>query len=129
MKHLAKVSTVARILLGLLFIVFAANFWLKFMPVPPAEEGSAAAGFIGAMFGSGYLTVVKVLELVAGALLVSGFFVNLGLLLIGPIILNIAFYNVLLAQGNYGMTAVLGVLALAALAGRRDLLNTITSMK
>ncbi|MEM9478176.1 MAG: hypothetical protein AAGA58_00795 [Verrucomicrobiota bacterium] len=129
MKHLAKAPVVARILLGLLFIIFAANFWLKFMPTPPAEPGSPAANFIGAMFGSGYLTVVKVLELTAGILLVSGFFVNLGLLLIGPVILNIALYNVMLAQGNYGMTAVLGILALVALAGRKDLLKTITAMK
>ena len=38
-----KLPLVAGGLLGLAFIVFGLNFFLKFIPMPPPEEGSHAA--------------------------------------------------------------------------------------
>ena len=122
-------TTIARYLLGLIFVVFALNFWLKFLPVPQPEEGSAAAMFMGAFYGSGALALVKVLELIGGALLLAGRFVNLGLVFLGPIVVNIAIYNVLIAKSGYGMTALLVILAVVTLAGRRDLITAITKAK
>ena len=126
MKHL---PTIARYLLGLIFVVFSLNFWLHFLPMPPQAEGTPAANFSGAMWASGYLTVVKVLELLGGILLLSGRFVNLGLALLGPIVVNIALFHVFLAKEGYPMTAVLGVLALVALAGRKDFVKTLLAAK
>lgn len=126
MKHL---PTIARYLLGLIFVVFSLNFWLHFLPVPPQPEGTPAANFSGAMYGSGYLTLVKVLELVGGLLLLSGRFVNLGLALLGPIVVNIALFHVFLVKGGYPMTAVIGILALVALAGRKDFVKTLLAVK
>lgn len=115
-----RIPTIARYLLGLIFVVFGLNYWLQFLPMPPPEEGSASAAFIGALYGSGFLAFVKVLEVAGGALLLSGRFVNLGLALLGPIVVNIALYHVFLVKGDYLMAAAVGVLALAALAGRPD---------
>ncbi|MFM8655897.1 MAG: hypothetical protein ACKOD5_02015, partial [Chthoniobacterales bacterium] len=95
MKH---VFTAARILLGIIFLVFSANYWLQFIPSPPAAEGSPAAGFMGALYGSGFLTLVKVLELVAAVLLLSGRYVNLALTLLGPIVVNILLFHVMIKQ-------------------------------
>ena len=122
-------STIARLLLGLIFVVFGLNFWLHFIPLPPPAEGSAAASFMFAMYGSGYLTVVKVLEVTGGLLLLSGRFVNLALATLGPIVLNIALYHVFLVQGGYPMAIVLGVLSLVALAGRPDFRAALFSQK
>lgn len=122
-------STIARLLLGLIFVVFGLNFWLHFLPVPPPAEGSAAANFMFAMYGSGYLTVVKVLEVAGGLMLLSGRFVNLGLAILGPIVLNIALYHVFLVEGGYAMPAVLGVLSLVALAGRTEFRAALLSQK
>jgi uncharacterized membrane protein YphA (DoxX/SURF4 family) len=74
MKHL---PTIARYLLGLLFLgllflVFGLNFWLKFIPIPSPEQGSLAAGFMGALYTSGFLTVVKGLEVLGAILLLAG---------------------------------------------------------
>jgi putative oxidoreductase len=110
MKH---VPTIARILLGLIFFVFGLNFWLKFAPIPPPPEGNAAA-FIGALYASGFLTVVKVLEVIGGALLLSGRFVCVGLTLLTPIVVCIALYDFLLV-GKANPVILLSIVLTAVL--------------
>jgi len=122
MKH---VFTAARILLGLIFLVFSLNYWLQFIPIPGQPEGSHGASFMGAIFMTKFLTVVKVLELVGGVLLLSGRYVNLGLTLLGPIIISIALFHLLVAPGNYGLTIVICVLALVTLIGQKDYIRAI----
>lgn len=126
MKHL---PTIARYLLGILFLVFGLNFWLGFLPVPPPAEGSPAAAFIGALYGSGFLTVVKVLEVLGAVLLLSGRFVNLALAWLGSIVVVIGLYHVFLVKGGYPMVLVLGALSLTALAGRRDFVDALLARK
>lgn len=115
------IPTGARLLLGLIFVVFSLNFWIGFLDVPTPPDGSKAAAFMGALYSSGFLTVVKVLELIGGLLLLSGRFVNLGLVILGPIVINIILYHVFIVQGGYPMSILLGVLSVAALFGRADL--------
>jgi len=125
MKHL---PVVARYLLGLLFLVFGLNFWLKFIPIPSPAEGSPAAAFMGALYASGFLTVVKLLEVLGAVLLLAGRYVNLALAWLGPIVVVIGLYHFFLVKGGYPMTVVLGLLALTALtalAGRRDFLTAL----
>tara|TARA_R110002049_G_scaffold37392_1_gene117818 strand:+ start:111 stop:491 length:381 start_codon:yes stop_codon:yes gene_type:complete len=122
-------STIARYLLGLIFVVFSLNFWLQFMPIPMPPEGSNAANFMGAIFMSGFLTVVKVMELIGGLLLLSGRFVNLALAILGPVVINIALYHVVILGAGYEMAVVLSVLALLALLGRKDFLKVLTASK
>jgi putative oxidoreductase len=126
MKHL---PTIARYLLGLIFVVFGLNFWMNFLEVPRPGALTPAAAFMGAMYGSGYLTVVKVIEVLGGVLLLSGRFVNLGLILLGPIVVNIALYHGFLVKGGYPMAIALVVLSLIVLADRKDLRKVIFSAK
>lgn len=119
----------ARYLLGLLFVIFAANFWFKFIPVPSPEEGSLAAGFMGALYLSGFLTVVKMLELLGGILLLTGRYVNLALAVLGPIVIVIVLYHFLIVEGGYPMAIVLGVLAVTALSGQRGFLKELLAQK
>ena len=125
MKH---IPTIARLLLGLIFTVFGANMWLHFIPIPPPPDG-AAKDFMFALYGSGYLTVVKVLEVAGGLLLLSGRFENLALALIGPVVVNIALYHVFLVKDGYPMAIVLGVLSLVALAGRKNFMSALLAAK
>jgi hypothetical protein len=56
MKH---APNIAGGLLGLLFVVFGFNFFLKFIPMPPGPpEGSPPALFMAALFPTGYLAFV-----------------------------------------------------------------------
>lgn len=122
-------TTIARILLGLIFVVFGLNFWLKFAPIPPFPEGSPAAAFMGAIYMSGFLTVVKTLEVVGGLMLLTGRFTNLGLAIIGPIVLNIVMFHFLIVRGAYEMSVLIGVLSLVALFGRKDFLGALFAIK
>jgi hypothetical protein len=111
MKH---AYNLAAALLGLIFIVFGLNFFLKFIPIPQAPEGSPAAMFMGGMFLSGFLAFVKVLEILGGVLVAIPKTRNLGLLILGPIIVNIVAFNAFF----FGPTALLQppVLLVSALA-------------
>jgi putative oxidoreductase len=87
-------------LLGLLFIVFGLNFFLKFIPMPPGPpEGSPPALFFAALYPTGYLAFVKVLEVVGGILVAIPKTRNFGLLILGPIIINILAFHVFLTKG------------------------------
>lgn len=97
MKH---ASTLASVLLGLAFITFGANFFLNFIPMPPGPpEGSPPALFMAAMFPTGYLAFVKVLEILGGLLVALPKTRNIGLLVLGPIIVNILAFHVFLTKG------------------------------
>ena len=122
MQH---VFTAARILLGIIFLVFSANYWLKFIPIPSPAAESLAAGFMGAIFGSGFLTFVKVLELVSAVLLLSGRYINLALTLLGPIVVNILLFHVLIKQADHGLSILIAILALVVLIGQKNYLKTI----
>ena len=87
-------------LLGLVFVVFGLNFFLNFLPNPPMEEGSPPAMFMGAMYVSGYLTFVKVLEILGGLLVAIPASRRLGMLILGPIVVNILAINVFLIPGG-----------------------------
>jgi putative oxidoreductase len=87
-------------LLGLLFIVFGMNFFLKFIPMPPGPpEGSPPALFFAALYPTGYLAFVKVLEVVGGILVAIPKTRNFGLLILGPIIINILAFHIFLTKG------------------------------
>lgn len=108
---------VARILLGAAFIIFGLNFYMKFLPMPPNE--GLAQQFMGAIFQSGFLEVVKVIEIVGGVLLLSKRFAPLGLTLLGPIVVNIALFDVIIKEAFNPVGALLGVLSLFLLIAWR----------
>jgi putative oxidoreductase len=85
------VAVIARILLGLIFVVFGLNGFLNFIPAPPMAGVSGA--FIGALVTSHYLYLVCGVQLVAGVLLLINRFVPLALALLAPIIANILAYH------------------------------------
>lgn len=103
-----KVTTVVRILFGLMFFVFGLNGFLNFLPKPTAGMPEPALALLGALMHSGYLfSLIKGVEVVAGALLLSNFFVPLALALLAPIIVNIVAFHVLLAPSGAAMAVVI----------------------
>jgi uncharacterized membrane protein YphA (DoxX/SURF4 family) len=90
----------ARIVLGLIFLVFGLNGFLHFLPQPPMA--GPAGALLGALAASGYLFfLVSGTQVLSGALLLSGLFVPLALALLAPVIVNIVAFHLFLAPGNY----------------------------
>ncbi|MGB8356805.1 MAG: hypothetical protein WCD79_23105 [Chthoniobacteraceae bacterium] len=107
-----KIATIiARSLLGLIFVVFGSNMFLHFIPMPPPPEGPARE-FMTALFMSHYLYVIGALQVVGGLILLSGRWVPLGLTLLGPVIVNIVCFHVLMAPAGLPMALVVSFLAL-----------------
>src|SRR5712675_2767489 len=105
-----KVATViARVLLGLVFVVFGSNIFLHFIPMPPPPPG-LLGDFTKALFLSHYLHVVAVFQIVGGLLLLIGRFVPLGLVLLAPVIVNIDLVHILMDPSGLPMAAVVSIL-------------------
>lgn len=91
MKH---APNIAGGLLGLLFITFGMMFFLDKMPkVDPPPAGSPPALFMGAFYPTGYLHFVKFFEVLGGILVAIPKTRNFGLLVLGPIIINIMAFH------------------------------------
>lgn len=86
-----------RMFVGVVFTGVAAMFFLG-MPTgdPPADEN--AQKFIGALIASKYLAVVKMLELLGGILVLSGRLTPLGLVILVPVTVNIALWDIVLVK-------------------------------
>src|SRR5260370_33946509 len=89
------VILIARLLLGLISVVFGLNGFLNFLSMGPMPTGLAGQ-FIGALFLSHYYWVVAVLQIAGVLLLLANRFVALAVVLLGPVIVNIRCYPVLL---------------------------------
>lgn len=116
------IPIVAGLLLGLLFL-FASVMYFFGPPPDSPPVGSLPAQFMGIFGPTGYLRFVKVCELLGGLLVAIPRTRNLGLLILGPIIINILAFDVFIAQGAavpYPLVAFLVVVPLYLLwVGRK----------
>ncbi len=102
---------IARVLLGLMFVVFGSNAFLHFIPMPQME--GPAGAFMGALFSSGYIYAIAALQGIGGLLLLLGArFVALGLTLLGPVIVNIVLYHIFLDRNGLPVALVVLLLSL-----------------
>lgn len=107
MKH---IPTVVGALLGLLFFAFGLMVLLGLGPAPePPPEGTPSAHFMAAFAPTGYLTFVKVCEVAGGLLVAIPRTRCLGLLLLGPIVVNIVAFHVFVAGDGVKDPMVLGI--------------------
>ncbi len=112
MKH---APTVAGILLGLLFVMSSVVVLFNLVQMPPPPEGTPAALFMGAFLPTGYMTFVKVLELIGGILVAIPRTRNFGLLILGPILVNILAFHLFIQKGEGLFAPMLIVIVLLAL--------------
>ncbi len=87
-------TIIARILLGLVFVVFGSNVWFQFLPAP-AMKGPIGA-MMGAMFETHYIHIIATFQVLGGLILLIGRYVPLGLTLVGPVIVNILLIHILM---------------------------------
>jgi uncharacterized membrane protein YphA (DoxX/SURF4 family) len=118
-RKLKIVTLIARILLGLISVVFGLNGFLNFLSMGPMPTGLAGQ-FVGALALSHYYWVVAALQIAGGALLLANRFVPLALVLLGPVIVNIICYHVFLNPSGAGPAAVVTVLWLIVFYSNRQ---------
>ena len=115
-----KIATViARVLLGLIFVVFGSNIFLHFIPMPPPPPGPSG-DYTKALFVTHYLHVVAVFQIVGGLLLLIGRFVPLGLVLLAPVIVNIDLVHILMEPSGLPMAIVVLLLLVFLIWQYRD---------
>jgi uncharacterized membrane protein YphA (DoxX/SURF4 family) len=96
--------TFARILLGLVFLVFGLDGFFHYIPMPKEAPPEAAMAFGMALMKTGYLfQLLKGTETVCGALLLLNLFTPLALVVLAPVIVNIVAFNVRLAPSTSGL--------------------------
>lgn len=84
-------SVIARILLGLIFVVLGLNGFLQFIPAPPIP--GQAGIFLNVLMQSHYVFFVSGVQVAAGALLLVNRFVPLALTLLAGVIANILVFH------------------------------------
>ncbi len=122
------IPNVAGALLGLLFIVFGLDFFFHFLPQPSAQPpaDSPPGHFFAALFPTGYFKLVKLLEVIGGVLVLLPLTRNVGMLVLGPILVNIWCFHIFLTGGaslkdpmNAGVMGLITVLALIVIVSGR----------
>jgi len=114
-----KIATViARVLLGLVFTVFGANIFLHFIPMPE-QKPSLATDFAKALMESHYMYVVGFCQVAGGLILLIGRYIPFGLMLLGPVIVNILCFHIFMNHQGLPLALVVAALALFLLWRRR----------
>jgi hypothetical protein len=106
-----KIATIiARVLLGLVFTIFGSNAFLHFIKMPPMSGPSG--DFITAMYTTGYLYVVGGCQFLGGLILLIGRYIPLGLMLLGPVIVNILCFHIFMNHEGWQLASIVAALAL-----------------
>jgi putative oxidoreductase len=117
------VVAIARNLMGLIFFVFGLNGFLHFIPMKPQDMPTGLAGqYIGVLMQSHYIYFVSAVQVIGGALLLVNRYVPLALVLLGPVIVNILVYHILMdPKGIVPGVVVTIAWAIVAYSARKNL--------
>lgn len=106
----AKLPLIARLIFGFIFFASGLAGLLNLAP-PPADMPESLKTYMAGMMASVYFfPFLKITETVCGALLLSGFFVPLALVVLAPIVLNIFLVHAFMAPSGLPLALVLGAL-------------------
>jgi hypothetical protein len=94
------IPPIAGALLGLLFVASGLVVLLNLTPMPPPPEGTPTAHFMAALGPTGYFTFIKIMEVLGGLLVAIPKTRNLGLLVLGPILVNILAFHIFITGGE-----------------------------
>jgi putative oxidoreductase len=104
-------TVIARILLGLIFVIFGSNAFLHFIPMGPPPQGLPGE-YLHVFVTSGHVYVIGAFQTISGILLLICRFVPLALTILGAIIFNIWLFHILVAPANFEPAIVVTVLEL-----------------
>jgi uncharacterized membrane protein YphA (DoxX/SURF4 family) len=125
MRHL---PTALRLLLGIAFVFSGLNGLLHLTPMPAMP--AAASSFLGALAATGYfMPVLKGCELAAGLALLANRFVPLALVVLAPIVVQIALFHTFPAPEGLPIAAVLVACEIALAWFHQDAFREVLSAR
>ncbi len=105
--------TIVRVLLGLIFVVFGLDGLVHFMPLPPMPPPARAV--IDVLMSYGIFQLAKGIEIAAGLMLLANVRVPLAVLLLAPVVVNIAWFDAALDPMSLPVVVLLvGLMAMVA---------------
>ena len=122
------VSVIARYLLGLLFTVFGLNGFFNFIHQPPPTN-PLAIQFLVAVSASHFAAFFFALQVLAGVLLLFGFFVPLALTVLAAELYNILAFHLTMAPGSIAPALVASVLWVLVFLQYRNSFNGVLAAK
>ena len=112
---LKVIDNIVGVLLGLCFVAASVPVLFHLMPIPKMPEGTPIAHFMEAFGPTGYMTFVKVCELTGGILVAIPRTRNFGLLVLGPIIINIIVFHICVTSAKDLINPMLDAIIIFAL--------------
>ncbi len=116
-----NLSTIARYVVGAIFLIFGANKFIGFMPMPPFE--GAAGEYMGGLGAAPYFFgVLGAVEVIGGLMLLAGKYAPLGITLLAAPIVQILLFHTMLAPDPMmtSLAVVLTVGAILIARGHKD---------
>jgi putative oxidoreductase len=85
-------SVIARILLGIIFLVLGLNGFFHFLPTPPVS--GMAGTFFNAMIDSHFYIMVFAVQVIAAVMLLTDQYVPLALVLLASVLANVLNFHI-----------------------------------
>ena len=96
-------TTVLRILLGFIYLVFGLDYFLHFIPYQPMHTGDAAS-FKEGLKASGYFyPMIKTIQIVGGISLLINRYAPFSAVVLFPISLNVLLFHTILVPSGWLM--------------------------
>ncbi|MBZ5859396.1 hypothetical protein [Flavihumibacter profundi] len=96
-------TTIFRVLLGFIYLVFGLDYFLHFIPYQPMHTGNAAALKAG-LIGTGYIyPMMKTIQVVGGLSLLVNRFAPFFAVVLFPISLNVFLFHTILVPSGWLM--------------------------
>ena len=106
---------IAGVLLGLCFLAASIPVLFNLIAIPKLPEGTPAAHFMAAFVPTGYIKFVKMFEFTGGLAVMIPRLRNFGLLLLGPVIVNIIAFHTLVDDPRHLINPMLDIILVCAL--------------
>lgn len=106
-------AAIAGVLLGGMFIMSASMVLFNLAQMPEIPKDTPPYHFMAAVGPTGYMTMVKIVELLGGLMVLIPKTRNIGLLFLGPVIVNILAYHQFVQKDGILQPMLLGIVALS----------------
>jgi putative oxidoreductase len=106
---------IAGVVLGLCFLAASIPVLFNLITMPQMPEGTPIAHFMAAFVPTGYIKFVKMFEFIGGLVVMIPRLRNIGLLLLGPVIVNIIAFHTLVDDPKHLINPMIIIIILCAL--------------